>query len=55
MCAKIQSFLFQVEPSRVVIRGARTFGCVLMKDFLRELAKKVKANNTGKILLLEKI
>ncbi|KAG7037001.1 Pyruvate decarboxylase 4, partial [Cucurbita argyrosperma subsp. argyrosperma] len=36
-----------VEPDRVKITNGPTFGCVLMKDFLKELAKKVKKNTTA--------
>ncbi|GMH23006.1 hypothetical protein Nepgr_024849 [Nepenthes gracilis] len=36
-----------VEPERVVIGNGPAFGCVLMKDFLAELAKKVKRNITA--------
>lgn len=36
-----------VEPDRVKIANGPTFGCVLMKDFLKELAKKVKKNTTA--------
>ncbi|CAH9074754.1 unnamed protein product [Cuscuta europaea] len=36
-----------VQPDRVVIANGPSFGCVLMKDFLRELAKKVKKNTTA--------
>ncbi|XP_019188555.1 PREDICTED: pyruvate decarboxylase 2-like isoform X2 [Ipomoea nil] len=36
-----------VHPDRVVIGNGQTFGCVLMKDFFTELAKKIKKNNTA--------
>ncbi|XP_027115691.2 pyruvate decarboxylase 2-like [Coffea arabica] len=36
-----------VQPDRVVIGNGPAFGCVLMKDFLHELAKKIKKNNTA--------
>ncbi|XP_055831110.1 pyruvate decarboxylase 2 [Solanum dulcamara] len=36
-----------VHPDRVVIGNGPAFGCVLMKDFLSELAKKVKKNETA--------
>ncbi|KAH0659818.1 hypothetical protein KY290_029379 [Solanum tuberosum] len=36
-----------VQPDRVVIGNGPAFGCVLMKDFLSELAKKVKKNETA--------
>ncbi|CAI9753923.1 unnamed protein product [Fraxinus pennsylvanica] len=36
-----------VQPDRVVICHGPTYGCVLMKDFLRELAKKLKRNTTA--------
>lgn len=36
-----------VQPDRVVIGNGPSFGCVLMKDFLKELAKKVKRNTTA--------
>ncbi|KAG9151198.1 hypothetical protein Leryth_002753 [Lithospermum erythrorhizon] len=36
-----------VQPDRVVIGNGPTFGCVLMKDFLQELAKKIKRNTTA--------
>ncbi|CAI9107006.1 OLC1v1006270C1 [Oldenlandia corymbosa var. corymbosa] len=36
-----------VQPDRVVIGDGPAFGCVLMKDFLQELAKIVKKNNTA--------
>lgn len=36
-----------IEPNRVVIGiNGPVFGCILMKDFLKELAKKIKLNNT---------
>ncbi|KAG7027885.1 Pyruvate decarboxylase 1 [Cucurbita argyrosperma subsp. argyrosperma] len=33
-----------VAPERVTIGNGPTFGCVLMKDFLRALAKRIKSN-----------
>ena len=36
-----------VQPDRVVIGTGPAFGCVLMKDFLRALAKKIKKNTTA--------
>ncbi|CAA2998397.1 pyruvate decarboxylase 2-like [Olea europaea subsp. europaea] len=36
-----------VQPDHVVISHGLTYGCVLMKDFLRELAKKLKCNSTA--------
>ncbi|CAI9757488.1 unnamed protein product [Fraxinus pennsylvanica] len=36
-----------VQPDRVVISHGPTYGCVLMKDFLHELAKKLKRNTTA--------
>ncbi|XP_009594220.1 pyruvate decarboxylase 2 isoform X1 [Nicotiana tomentosiformis] len=36
-----------VQPDRVVIGNGPAFGCVLMKDFLSELAKKIKKNETA--------
>ncbi|GMI96427.1 pyruvate decarboxylase-2 [Hibiscus trionum] len=36
-----------VQPERVVIGNGPAFGCVLMKDFLRELAKRLQHNNTA--------
>ncbi|XP_027069610.1 pyruvate decarboxylase 1 [Coffea arabica] len=36
-----------VQPDRVTIANGPAFGCVLMKDFLRELAKKLKRNTTA--------
>ncbi|KAG2686049.1 hypothetical protein I3760_10G157600 [Carya illinoinensis] len=36
-----------VQPERVVIGNGPQFGCVLMKDFLRELAKRLKRNPTS--------
>ncbi|KAA0060030.1 pyruvate decarboxylase 2-like [Cucumis melo var. makuwa] len=36
-----------VEPDRVMIANGPTFGCILMKDFLRELAKRLKRNTTA--------
>ncbi|KAF1883851.1 hypothetical protein Lal_00038343 [Lupinus albus] len=36
-----------VEPNRVVIGNGPAFGCVLMKDFLTALAKRLNYNNTA--------
>lgn len=36
-----------VQPERVSIGNGPTFGCILMKDFLSELAKKLKCNTTA--------
>ncbi|GJX92100.1 pyruvate decarboxylase 2 isoform X2 [Tanacetum coccineum] len=36
-----------VQPDRVVIANGPSFGCVLMKDFLEELSKKVTKNTTA--------
>ncbi|KAH1048497.1 hypothetical protein J1N35_039281 [Gossypium stocksii] len=36
-----------VRPDRVVNGNGPSFGCVLMKDFLRELAKRLKHKNTA--------
>ena len=36
-----------LQPDRVVIANGPTFGCVLMKDFLQALAKRLKHNNTA--------
>nr|AWD32146.1 pyruvate decarboxylase [Selenicereus undatus] len=36
-----------VQPDRVTIGNGPAFGCVLMKDFLKELAKKIKKNTTA--------
>ena len=36
-----------VQPDRVVIGNGPTFGCILMKDFLSALAKRLKRNNTA--------
>lgn len=37
----------QVQPHHVVIGGHQTFSCVVMKDFLKELAGKLKQNATA--------
>ena len=37
----------QVHPFHVVIGGYKTFSCVVMKDFLAGLAKRVKANSNA--------
>lgn len=36
-----------VQPDRVVVGNGPTFGCVLMKDFLRALAKRLRPNTTA--------
>uniref|UniRef100_A0A5B7A7R1 pyruvate decarboxylase n=1 Tax=Davidia involucrata TaxID=16924 RepID=A0A5B7A7R1_DAVIN len=36
-----------VQPNRVVIANGSAFGCVLMKDFLEALAKRLKRNTTA--------
>ncbi|KAK2643523.1 hypothetical protein Ddye_025286 [Dipteronia dyeriana] len=36
-----------VQPDRVVVANGPTFGCVLMKDFLIALAKKLNRNTTA--------
>ncbi|KAH7276989.1 hypothetical protein KP509_39G029400 [Ceratopteris richardii] len=36
-----------VEPDRVSIGNGPAFGCVLMKDFLRDLSKKLRRNTTA--------
>ncbi|CAL9002842.1 unnamed protein product [Prunus brigantina] len=36
-----------VQPDRVTIANGPSFGCVLMKDFLGALAKKLNHNNTA--------
>ncbi|XP_065853273.1 pyruvate decarboxylase 2 [Euphorbia lathyris] len=36
-----------VQPDRVVIANGPAFGCVLMKDFLTALSKKIKFNTTA--------
>ncbi|KAJ3693815.1 hypothetical protein LUZ60_009295 [Juncus effusus] len=36
-----------VQPERVIIADGPAFGCVLMKDFLHELAKKLNNNTTA--------
>ncbi|XP_028794934.1 pyruvate decarboxylase 1 [Neltuma alba] len=36
-----------VQPDRVIIGNGPAFGCVLMKDFLRELAKRIKHNHSS--------
>ncbi|OMP02436.1 hypothetical protein COLO4_11094 [Corchorus olitorius] len=37
-----------VQPDRVVIGNGPAFGCVLMKDFLESLAKRLNRNTTAK-------
>ncbi|GMP85938.1 hypothetical protein CsSME_00038911 [Camellia sinensis var. sinensis] len=36
-----------VQPERVVIGNGPAFGCVMMKDFLRALSKRLKRNATA--------
>ncbi|XP_028784740.1 pyruvate decarboxylase 1-like [Neltuma alba] len=36
-----------VQPDRVVVSNGPAFGCVLMKDFLQALAKKLNKNETA--------
>ncbi|XP_010922580.1 pyruvate decarboxylase 2 [Elaeis guineensis] len=36
-----------VQPDRVVVANGPAFGCILMKDFLRELAKRLKRNTNA--------
>lgn len=36
-----------VHPDRVTVANGPTFGCVLMSEFLSELAKRVKRNKTA--------
>ncbi|CAO2819174.1 unnamed protein product [Amaranthus hypochondriacus] len=36
-----------VQPNRVVIGNGPTFGCVMMKDFLQELARRINKNSTA--------
>ncbi|KAJ0088339.1 hypothetical protein Patl1_31381 [Pistacia atlantica] len=36
-----------LQPDRVVIANGPAFGCVLMKDFLRALSKRLKRNTTA--------
>lgn len=36
-----------VHPDRVIIGNGPTFGCILMKDFLQALSKRVKKNTTA--------
>lgn len=36
-----------VQPDRVVVANGPAFGCVLMKDFLQALAKRLNKNNTA--------
>ncbi|XP_043715612.1 pyruvate decarboxylase 1-like [Telopea speciosissima] len=39
--------MIMVQPERVVIGNGPAFGCIMMKDFLRALAKKLKCNTTA--------
>ena len=36
-----------VQPDRVTIGNGPSFGCILMKDFLQALTKRLKKNNTA--------
>ncbi|WOK95505.1 pyruvate decarboxylase 1-like [Canna indica] len=36
-----------VQPNRVVVANGPAFGCILMKDFLRALAKRLNSNTTA--------
>ncbi|WOL04617.1 pyruvate decarboxylase 1-like [Canna indica] len=36
-----------VQPDRVVVANGPAFGCILMKDFLQALAKRLKKNTTA--------
>ncbi|KAF8721410.1 hypothetical protein HU200_023123 [Digitaria exilis] len=36
-----------VQPERVIVGNGPAFGCVMMKEFLSELAKRVKKNSTA--------
>ncbi|RVW83987.1 Pyruvate decarboxylase 2 [Vitis vinifera] len=36
-----------VQPERVVIGNGPAFGCILMKDFLKALSKRLKCNTTA--------
>ena len=36
-----------MQPDRVVIGNGPAFGCILMKDFLKALAKRLQHNNTA--------
>ncbi|TJX57856.1 pyruvate decarboxylase, partial [Soehngenia saccharolytica] len=36
-----------VQPNRVTVTNGPTFGCILMKDFLEALTKKLKRNTTA--------
>jgi pyruvate decarboxylase len=36
-----------VQPDRVIVANGPAFGCVLMKDFLRALAKRLNRNTTA--------
>lgn len=36
-----------MQPDRVTIGNGPTFGCVLMKDFLQALSKRVNNNTTA--------
>lgn len=41
------SKMVRVDPKRVIVGGGPAFGCVLMADFLRGLAKRVRPNPTA--------
>ncbi|KAJ9693991.1 hypothetical protein PVL29_009793 [Vitis rotundifolia] len=36
-----------VQPERVVVANGPAFGCILMKDFLKALSKRLKCNTTA--------
>jgi pyruvate decarboxylase len=36
-----------VQPDRVIVGNGPAFGCVMMKEYLSELAKRVKKNTTA--------
>ncbi|XP_062188134.1 pyruvate decarboxylase 2-like [Phragmites australis] len=36
-----------VQPDRVTVGNGPTFGCIMMKDFLSELARRVRKNTTA--------
>lgn len=36
-----------IQPDRITVANGPAFGCVLMKDFLKELSKKLKKNTTA--------
>jgi pyruvate decarboxylase len=45
LCKKEKMII--VQPERVTVGNGSSFGCVLMKDFLLALAKRVKRNTTS--------